>query len=189
MKIYTMLGDKGETGLINGKKVLKSDLRIETYGTIDELNAVVGVAVSIIQTKEIVELLEKIQIQLFSVGSDLAAPLTKETSQYDQYRIGNDFVEMLENEIDRFDAKLERLKNFILPGGTKGAAYLHFARTVCRRAERIAVSFAKGMDSQNEKIEINEIILVYLNRLSDLLFVLARYENSVNNVPDIIWKK
>jgi cob(I)alamin adenosyltransferase len=182
MKIYTKLGDKGETGLINGSKVSKNDLRIEAYGTIDELNAVLGVAISFIQTPEIKELLQDIQNRLFSVGSDLAAPESLENKKYEYLRIGNSFVETTEKEIDRFEEKLEKLSNFILPGGTQGAAYLHLARTVCRRAERQIVSLMKS-------VEINQFILVYLNRLSDLFFVLARYENSVNNIPDAVWKK
>jgi cob(I)alamin adenosyltransferase len=182
MKIYTKLGDKGETGLINGKKVSKSDLRIDAYGTIDELNAVLGVVISIIQITEVKELLRDIQNKLFSVGSDLAAPISEENKKYEYLRIDNSFVETAEREIDRYEEKLEKLSNFILPGGTQGAAYLHLARTVCRRAERQVVSLIKN-------VEINPIILVYLNRLSDLFFVLARYENSVNNIPDVIWKK
>lgn len=181
MKIYTKTGDKGETGLFGGGRVLKSEPRIEAYGTIDELNSVIGVAVTEVKDAEIKALLEKIQNQLFTAGSDLAAPRgEKELSYIQRMDLGS--AAELEAEIDKFDAKLPELKNFILPGGTKGAAYLHLARTVCRRAERLVVALHNSVDIGTE-------ILVYLNRLSDLLFVLARYENHVQNIPDVIWKK
>lgn len=182
MKIYTKVGDKGETVLINGQKVSKSDLRIQTYGTIDELNAVIGVAISNITAHAVVDLLKSIQMQLFSVGSDLATPVSAGSIQYEHLRIDESYFQVIEKEIDRFQEQLQPLKNFILPGGTAGASYLHLARTVCRRAERLTVSLG-------ENVEINRNIIVYLNRLSDLFFVLARYENSVNNIPDVIWKK
>lgn len=181
MKIYTKTGDKGETGLFGGGRVPKDHLRIEAYGTIDELNSVIGVVISEISDKEVTELLQKVQNQLFVTGSDLAAPKTEKNEKYIQ-RIDKKFSEELEGYIDQFESRLEELKNFILPGGTKAASYMHLARTVCRRAERIVTTL-------NKTVEIGPDLMVYLNRLSDLLFVLARYENRVNNIPDVIWKK
>ncbi|MGE5679896.1 MAG: cob(I)yrinic acid a,c-diamide adenosyltransferase [Bacillota bacterium] len=181
MKIYTKTGDKGETGLFGGGRVSKDNLRIEAYGTIDELNSVIGVAIAELENGEVKELLQSIQNQLFIAGSDLAAPRTEKNEQYIQ-RVDRSFGESIEKAIDEFDSRLEELRNFILPGGSKGAAYLHLARTVCRRGERIATAL-------NKSVEIGHDLMVYLNRLSDLLFVLARYVNHVQNIPDIIWKK
>ena len=181
MKIYTKTGDQGETSLYGGQRVLKDHLRIEAYGTVDELNSVLGIALCQIKDTEIRGVIGNIQHDLFIVGADLASPADLNKGQ-SVMRIGQEKIEWLENQIDTYDAKLPELKHFILPGGTTGAAYLHLARTVCRRAERKVSTLGKS-------IEIGTNILVYLNRLSDLLFVLSRYENYVNGTPDIKWEK
>ncbi|MBU2494483.1 MAG: cob(I)yrinic acid a,c-diamide adenosyltransferase [Bacteroidetes bacterium] len=180
MKIYTKTGDKGTTSLFGGKRVDKDDLRIETYGTVDELNALLGAAVSEIDNIELIEILRDIQIDLFTVGSDLATP-EENNVNFAVPRIQSNHAEKLEKYIDKFTDRLPPLKNFILPGGSKGSSLLHLARTVCRRGERAVVKLGR-------KEKIGENILVYLNRLSDLLFVLARYANLVSSTPDIEWK-
>lgn len=182
MKIYTKTGDKGETSLFGGMRVWKDDLRINAYGTVDELNTILGVALTELKTMELIVVLKGIQNDLFTVGSDLASPLEKENKNFTIPRIGKNFITQLEVLIDKYDSQLPELKNFILPSGLKGSAILHQARTVCRRAEREVVALSK-------KSEINNECEVYLNRLSDLLFVLARFENFSNNTPDIAWQK
>ena len=178
MKIYTKTGDDGTTALFGGGRVPKDSLRVECYGTIDELNSSIGVAVSEIETLVIREKLLKIQNHLFNLGGELATPDESKIIS----RIENKDVGFLENTIDEIEKELQPLKQFILPGGTKGASLLNLSRTICRRAERLVTSLSKI-----EKI--SDVILVYLNRLSDLLFVLARYENKVKNVEDIPWQK
>lgn len=182
MKIYTKSGDKGETGLIGGERISKSSVRINAYGTVDELNAFIGLAITEVKDVSIKELLFKIQNQLFIAGSDLAAPLLIDEKKKNIQRISEDFIGETEKNIDYYEEKLEDLKNFILPGGSKGSALLHVCRTITRRAERKAVELKK-ME------QINENLVIYLNRLSDLFFVLSRYENMISNHPDIIWKK
>lgn len=181
MKIYTKTGDKGETGLFGGGRVAKDNLRIEAYGTIDELNSVLGVALNSIKDEAIASLLQAIQRQLFVAGGDLAAPRDKENAKFKIPRVEKAYSEELERQIDFYTGKLDELRHFILPGGSPGASYLHLARTVCRRAERLVVTFNKTVETGGE-------IIVYLNRLSDLLFVLARYENKISGVPDVVWK-
>ena len=179
MKIYTKTGDNGNTSLFGGERVHKNNLRISAYGTIDELNAIIGVAISNEINNEIKIELEKIQNMLFVIGSELATPeniksdLIKKITESDS--------EILEKLIDKFDEKLPLLKSFILPGGSKGSANLHYARTICRRAERILVEL-------DLKENVNHNLLVYLNRLSDLLFIFARYENFITSTPEIEWK-
>ena len=180
MKIYTKTGDKGKTSLFGGERVDKFDLRIESYGTVDELNSILGVAVGEIKDQEVLKVLYTIQNQLFTVVADLATPEQKNKKKFQIKRLNTESVKFLEDQIDYFDEKLAELKQFILPGGTKGAAFLHQARTVSRRAERKIVLLKKISD-------INEIIVVYLNRLSDLLFVLARTENQYNKFSDTKW--
>ncbi|MEW6507006.1 MAG: cob(I)yrinic acid a,c-diamide adenosyltransferase [Bacteroidota bacterium] len=182
MKIYTKTGDKGETSLFGGQRVQKNSLRISAYGTIDELNSFLGIAVTEIVDKELVEVIHSIQNDLFTLGSDLASPIEKENNSFTIPRVNKGFIERLEKLIDNFDSRIPPIKNFILPGGTKGAGFLHLARTVCRRAEREVISLAQ-IESISEEIKI------YLNRLSDLLFVLARFENFISNHPDIEWRK
>ena len=179
-KIYTKTGDNGETGLFGGERVSKNSERIEAYGTVDELNSFIGLAVTKIKSDEIKSLLIKIQNELFIVGSDLATPDTGSNKKLNVQRVPEDFFNEAEEAIDQFEIKLEQLKNFILPGGSEGAALLHVCRTICRRAERRVVALNKSTSSKNN-------IIIFLNRLSDLFFVLARYENLVNKVQDIKW--
>ena len=180
MKIYTKTGDEGSTSLFGGRRVDKDDLRIKAYGTVDELNALLGSAVSEILDEAFKELLKNIQIDLFIIGSDLATPDDGKIN-FTVPKTEESLIRKLEEAIDLYSDKLPPLKNFILPGGSKGASLLHLARTVCRRAERSVVELSK-----NENIGQN--ILVYLNRLSDLLFVLARYENQLTSTPEVEWK-
>ncbi len=179
MKIYTKTGDKGSTSLFGGKRVPKSNIRIEAYGTVDELNASIGVVLSENISESVFKSLRKIQNDLFVVGGDLATPLTETKLKIP--RTTAPMVSFLEGEIDSYDSKIEKLKNFILPGGTKTSALLHLSRTICRRAERSVVALSNTEQINNE-------IVKYLNRLSDLLFIFARFENFVNNVSDIEWE-
>jgi cob(I)alamin adenosyltransferase len=181
MKIYTKGGDKGETGLFGGERVSKDSLRIETYGTIDELNSAIGLAITELRDQEVRELLLKIQNWLFNVGSDLATPDQEKAEKFGIKRVPADYAEQIEKEIDKYDGMLEPLRNFILPGGTKGAAWLNLCRTIARRAERLAVAL-------NRAEEININIIIFLNRLSDLFFVLGRWENKIASVEDTLWK-
>ena len=169
-KVYTKSGDDGLTSLIGGIRVSKACLRVDAYGDVDELNAVLGLTRCSIRNRTLDELLETIQKDLFIVGADLASP-----SGIDVPRINNDRIEALEHSIDSLLQSLEPLKEFILPGGQPGGAYLHFARTVARRAERKVARLI-----EEEGPESGRNVLVYLNRLSDLLFVMARIENKEN---------
>lgn len=182
MKIYTRTGDDGSTGLFGGGRVQKSHPRIQAYGTVDELNAVLGTAVAHIPTENRYEsltaLLIRIQHDLFVLGSDLATPLDAKATVP---RIGDENISVLEELIDEMEGELAPLANFILPGGHPSAAALHLARTTCRRAEREAVE-------ATESGAINQLAIVYLNRLSDFLFVAARLANSIAGVQDRIWK-
>mgnify|MGYP001131806011 CR=1 FL=1 len=178
MKIYTKTGDTGETGLWGGQRVSKDSLRIQTYGTVDECNAVVGLARSVLDNSELDTLLAEVQNQLFVVGSDLASDLEINTIP----RITAQDVAYLEQQIDALETKLPALTQFILPGGNQAAAYLHLARTVCRRSERWVVSL-------KQKERINDYVIHYLNRLSDLLFVAARAVNHHKGQADTPWKK
>lgn len=181
MKIYTKTGDDGTTGLFNGKRVQKYDLRVESYGTVDELNSVIGIARSFTETPEIKASLEKISNILFNLGSDLASPYSP-PPKFEVIRIDSGSVEYLENLIDEFTSKLPPLKNFILPGGSHAASYLHHARTICRRAERLIAKLA-------HEEEIGTVPIIFVNRLSDFLFTAARFENFSSGIYDIEWKK
>jgi cob(I)alamin adenosyltransferase len=165
--------------LYGGRRVPKDNLRVETYGTIDELNSVLGVAATQVMDQEVLSIISRLQNELLAVGADIAAPLegTGETT-----RVRPDQVELLEAEIDRFTGEMAPLKNFILPGGSPGAAYLHLARSVCRRAERHLVTLLR-------EETLNPLLLQYLNRLSDHLFVAARLVNHRAGITDIIWKR
>jgi cob(I)alamin adenosyltransferase len=178
MKIYTRTGDDGTTGLFSGGRVAKTHLRVVAYGTVDELNSVIGVARSLRPGEQADGWLEQVQNQLFHLGADLATPLQAENDH--AVRVGAEEIAWLEETIDRMTGELPELKNFILPGGTPAAAYLHVARTICRRAERCAIQLA-GAEA------INEHLVPYLNRLSDWLFVLARRENHRAGVPEEKW--
>jgi len=179
MKIYTKTGDDGETGLFGGPRVRKNSPRIEAYGTVDELNAVVGLVRAQGAPADLDELLAKIQNELFDLGAQLATP---DPAKFGIAGATDAHVVGLEGAIDRFEAELESLKQFILPGGTAAAAALHLARTVCRRAERCVVTLA-------EAEPISPTAVIYLNRLSDLLFVLARAANRQAGLADVPWRK
>lgn len=178
MKIYTKTGDNGETSLFGGKRVRKDALRIEAYGTVDELNSILGIVRALKPSKEIEKMLSSLQSDLFILGADLATPLEHKSSYIP--RIKKSSITKLEKTIDSIEKKLTPLKVFILPGGSLVAAHLHFARTVCRRAERKVVLL-----SHSEKLGGD--VLVYLNRLSDLLFVLARYANFIDGKEELMW--
>jgi len=181
MRIYTKTGDDGTTGLFAGPRVAKDHVRIEAYGTVDELNAVLGRARAESLPAEIDALLAAIQSQLFTVGAELATP---EPEKLGMELIGPRQSQLLEQAIDRCEAELSPLKEFILPGGTRAAAELHLARTVCRRAERRVVSLARHPE---QPADVR--LVIYLNRLSDLLFVLSRVVNARAGVADIPWQK
>ena len=177
MKIYTKTGDDGKTSLFDNTRVWKSHERIMSYGAVDELNSALGIVISLDLDPEIKQILVKIQNDLFIVGSDLANPDMSNTKT----RTTQEMIEFLEKTIDQFEPKLQSLNSFILPGGTLLGSILHLSRTIARRAETHVVAL-----SQNE--EISKIAAVYLNRMSDLLFVLARLTNKTKNVPDVVWK-
>lgn len=181
MKIYTKGGDKGETGLFGGERVSKNSSRIEAYGTVDELSCFIGLALTETKDSEVKNLLEKIQGTLFVLGSDLSTPDNEENKKYNIPRVSKNNYEEIEKEIDKFDVQLDELKNFILPGGSKSAALLHVCRTICRRAERQVVAL-------NKVVNLNPDIIILLNRLSDLFFVLARYENKISGIEDVKWQ-
>jgi cob(I)alamin adenosyltransferase len=178
VKIYTKTGDDGTTGLIGNKRVKKSNPRIATYGIVDELNAAIGIAMSSKLGKDIHNLLTRIQNDLFVVVADLANPNLDNKSN----RVTSEMVLFLENEIDRLEEKLFQITFFILPGGDLIASQIHLARAICRRAEINVVKLS-------EVDKINNECLVYMNRLSDLLFVIARTINKRKKISDIAWKK
>ena len=181
MKIYTKTGDKGKTFLIGGTKVFKSDLRIEAYGTIDELNSFIGLCLDHLRSNNTVNVLGEIQDRLFTIGSALACDPEKETKLKIPDLHESD-VELLEKEIDKMNEVLPVMRSFILPGGHVTVSTLHIARTVCRRAERCCVKM------QKKEIEVESLIIKYLNRLSDYLFVLARFAAHQMNIAEIPWK-
>lgn len=181
MKIYTKTGDKGTTSLIGGTKVPKSHLRIEAYGTIDELNSHIGFCKDLITDEAGKKILLEIQDRLFTIGSSLACDPIKEPKMRIPDLKETD-VELLEKEMDRMDESILPMKNFILPGGHTTLSQLHIARCVCRRAERCCVRL------ELESLEVEEIIIKYLNRLSDYLFVLSRYTGHKLHVKEIPWK-
>ncbi len=192
MKIYTKTGDKGLTGLINGKRISKSDIRIIAYGSIDELNSYIGLSISLLSQhrtnnnnnnnnhsfSDIISTLNRIQNELFIIGSDLADPdLSKPTS----LRVQPTMITVLENDIDNYEKELSPITYFILPGGSVESSTLHIARSITRRAEtNVSKLLLKDI--------INDLVLIYLNRLSDLLFVLSRTVNKRLQILDIAWK-
>ena len=182
-KIYTRTGDKGTTALGTGTRVAKYDNRIAAYGTVDEANSFIGVARHHLgaEDAEIDQMLARIQNDLFDLGADLCTPDTGEKLDYEPLRISTPQVERLEAEIDKLNGELEPLRSFILPGGTAGAAALHVARTVSRRAERLVVELAA---TKGEKV--GDEALRYINRLSDFLFVAGRYVNDKGKA-DVLW--
>tara|TARA_Y100000590_G_scaffold30585_1_gene33925 strand:+ start:2169 stop:2735 length:567 start_codon:yes stop_codon:yes gene_type:complete len=175
-KIYTRTGDKGTTLLGDGKRVDKNSLRVDAYGSVDESNAAIGLAILRTSSK-IKKLLQIVQNDLFDLGADLCVPDKKKIQKL---RITNDRIDYIEKKIDSFNKELAPLNSFVLPGGSESSIYLHIARTITRRAERKVVALSR-------KEKINPIAIVYLNRLSDLLFVIARYTNNKGK-KDILWK-
>jgi cob(I)alamin adenosyltransferase len=174
-RIYTRAGDTGETSLGDGSRVSKLDGRIAAFGTVDELNSLLGVVLAGEVSREIREVLERVQNELFDVGADISVPF----GIADCLRVAQTLIDALEADCDRFNADLPELRSFVLPGGSEAAARLHVARSVCRRAERDALAAA-------EQVELNPLVPVYLNRLSDLLFILARTANADADEP--LWK-
>jgi cob(I)alamin adenosyltransferase len=175
-RIYTRGGDKGETSLGDGSRASKLDCRIGAFGTVDELNAAIGVALAGELDDNTRPVLERVQNELFDVGADLSVPYGVGDGRL---RVTQEQIDALEQDCDAFNATLPELKSFVLPGGTEAAARLHVARTVCRRAERDTLLAAKEVD-------LHPLVLVYLNRLSDLLFILARAANAGRE--EILWK-
>lgn len=175
--IYTRGGDAGETSLGDGTRVSKLDPRIEAFGTVDELNAALGVVLAGDCPAPIRDTLERVQNELFDLGADLSVPLERE----DRLRVTDTQVEALERDCDRFNENLPELRSFVLPGGTPAAAGLHAARTVCRRAERVTLAASQAH-------ELNPAALRYLNRLSDLLFILSRAANAAEGREEPLWK-
>lgn len=189
MKIYTKTGDKGETGLIGGKRISKGDPRIVAYGSVDELNSNIGIAISSLTVKDrhlfldLIDIMTCIQSELFIVGSDLADPRypAGNQNQYQTPRTEENMASALEDAIDKFETELEPITFFILPGGSIEASLLHITRTIARRAEIAATLLSKDQI-------INPIVLVYLNRLSDFLFVAARLINKRLGIKDVAWR-
>ena len=178
-KVYTRTGDDGTTSLGAGQRVPKDSLRVETYGTVDELNSQLGAAIASGIEAELAQALGRIQNDLFHLGSDLCVTEADKAAR-PVPRVEARHVDALERQIDRLSADLPALENFVLPGGTAGAAQLHVARAVCRRAERLAVTLSRTE-------AVGDHVVVYLNRLSDLLFVMARWENRKKGTPDVLW--
>jgi cob(I)alamin adenosyltransferase len=179
MKIYTRTGDAGDTSLFDGTRVQKSDARVAAYGDVDELGAWIGFAAALLPDVELHGMLQRIQRDLFALGARLADPAHRIAGRVEKVAVGDADVRRLEEWIDRLEAGLPPLRRFILAGGTQGGAALHVARTVCRRAERAMV--ALGRDA------LEPALLVYVNRLSDLLFVMARAANHRAGSPELDW--
>lgn len=186
MKIYTKTGDNGETSLYTGQRLSKADPFIEALGTVDECNSAIGSAIALMQKDgpfmQVRYQLETIQHALFDVGAALATPRTRAVnSKLNTTRFDESATELLEKWIDAMEEKLPPLKTFILPGGNPGGAMLHVARSICRRAERRVLPLY-------EKADVSDNVMVYLNRLSDYLFVTSRYINFLNNTPETFWE-
>ena len=188
-KIYTRTGDKGKTSLGDGTRVSKEDFRVAAYGTIDEANSVIGLARTRTKNAELIlldNILATIQNELFDLGAELSIPPSKENNLLiEKTKITNSQIDRIENEIDQLNVNLKDLDSFVLPGGTLASSYLHLARTIVRKSERLMVK----MNSQ-KKGSISDTALKYINRLSDLLFVAARYSNQVDigGTGDILWQ-
>ncbi len=182
MKIYTRTGDGGETALFGGARVLKSHERVDAYGSVDELNALLGSALLALTEERSRSLLAKVQSDLFAIGANLATPATESRRAQPQLpELPTERVAEMEEWMDEVTEELPPLKNFVLPGGSPGAAALHHARTVCRRAERAVVAVGEAASTV-------EPVIRYLNRLSDLLFLMARLENHAAGTGDVIWR-
>jgi cob(I)alamin adenosyltransferase len=176
-RIYTRGGDAGETSLGDGSRVSKLDARIGAFGAVDELNALVGLALVAELPDDLREVLVRVQNELFDLGADVSVPLEHEG----RLRVSQSQVDALEADCDRFNDGLPELKSFVLPGGGELAARLHVARTVCRRAERVVLA-------ASHEVELSPLVLVYLNRLSDLLFILARHANAAEGREEPLWR-
>ena len=186
MKIYTRTGDTGDTGLYGGQRVGKDDVRVESYGAVDEANAALGVAAAHLTDNELKSLVARLQSELFVVGADLATPLARDEHPGKTIvpRVEEKHVAALEPLIDTYESELAPLRNFILPGGDPGSAYLHLARTILRRAERRTVTLLRS-----DPAATSGNVVPYLNRLADLLFVLARVANHRAGVTDVPWTR
>jgi cob(I)alamin adenosyltransferase len=180
LKIYTKTGDKGTTSLIGGTKVSKASIRIDSYGTVDELNSFIGLCGDTVKDEKSENVLKEIQDRLFTIGSSLACDPHKEP-QFALPDLNEEDIIFLEKEIDAMNEQLPPMKNFILPGGSIAVSNLHVARCVCRRAERICVSM------QENNIFVDAVVTKYLNRLSDYLFVLSRYIAQIYNAKEVVW--
>ena len=176
-RIYTRTGDSGETNLGDGSRVDKLDPRIEAFGTVDELSSLLGLVLSAGVEGDLGAVLRRVQNELFDLGADLSVP----PSVPDRLRVEQASVDRLEADCDRFNEHLPMLRSFVLPGGTEAAARLHVARSVCRRAEREALAASR-------RVDVSPLAIVYLNRLSDLLFILARAANAAAGEPELLWK-
>jgi len=179
VKIYTRTGDEGQTGLLGGTRVPKDDVRVAAYGDVDETNAAIGLVLAHSRDARLARLLQQVQADLFALGAELA-DVRRKRDRKAKAAVEQAMITRLEKEIDDRDRRLPPLRAFVLPGGTDAAAFLHFARTVCRRAERSVVSLAR-------RSQVEPLTIVYLNRLSDLLFVLARYENHRRRRRERTW--
>ena len=188
-KIYTRTGDNGETSLGDGTRVSKEELRVETYGTIDEVNTIIGLVRTQTKDSELIildNILAAVQNELFDLGAEISIPPTKDNIQIiEKTKILDEQILRIEEEIDQLNFSLEDLDSFVLPGGSKASAHLHLARTVTRRAERLMVRMNK-----QKKNSISETALKYVNRLSDLMFVAARYANQsdIGGIGDVLWQ-
>lgn len=178
MKIYTKTGDKGKTSLFDGTRVLKNNIRVDTYGTVDELNSTIGVLISFLTQEKIKDLLQTIQKDLLDIGSYFANPQENISESFALYL--EERISEFEKTIDMYSSQLPELRNFVLPGGSTAGAFCHVARTLTRRAERKIITF-----SQVEKVD--DIVIKYFNRLSDLFFMMSRFVNSHEKVKEIIW--
>jgi cob(I)alamin adenosyltransferase len=179
-RIYTRKGDDGTTGLGSGERVGKDDPQVDAYGDVDELNSAIGVALASGLSVEVARSLARIQSELFNVGGELCLIGAPQEHRPPECLVRAQHVTVLEQECDRFNQPLGSLENFILPGGSAGAAALHLARAICRRAERRSVQLSRTR-------EVPPDVLRYLNRLSDLLFILARHENHARGIEDVLW--
>ena len=187
-KVYTRTGDKGKTSLIGGTRVSKAHLRLETYGTVDELNSVIGVVIAELsgEAESLTPFLQRIQSDLFEIGSHLACEDKNLRERLPL--VHEDHIAELESKMDEFSRQLPELKNFILPGGSRASAQAHMARTICRRAERLCVSMNDAASSSGiETVPAEPVIIRYINRLSDFMFVLARHLNRLSGAPEILW--
>ncbi len=180
--LYTRSGDAGTTALFGGGRVPKDSARVEAYGSVDELNSTLGVAVAFVEQEDLRRALADVQNELFNIGSELASETGKASEAGHMFTDEEGKVVSLEGLIDLYDAKLEPLRTFILPSGSPGGAMLHLCRTVCRRAERAVVRLSR-------EEQVNPAVLTYLNRLSDLLFVLARHANKEDGAEETAWRK